>query len=178
MQQGGNTSSGGSGDSDPLKPGAAPSITHLALKTPAGWLAFGFGSGLVPFAPGTAGTLMAVPFAIGLKQLSQPWYWSVLLLTFVSGVWVCDHVSRRLGVHDHGGIVWDEMVGYWLAVALVPLHWPWLLAAFVLFRIFDILKPWPIALLDKKISGGLGIMIDDILAAIYTMAILLLVQIF
>jgi len=121
---------------------------------------------------------MAIPFAIVLKQLSQPWYWLMLLVTFALGVWVCDHVSRRLGVHDHGGIVWDEMVGYWLAVALVPLTWSWLLAAFVLFRIFDIFKPWPINVLDKKVSGGFGIMIDDILAAIYALAILVAVQYF
>ncbi len=167
-----------SADSDPAKSSAPPTIKYLALKTPAGWLAFGFGSGLSPYAPGTMGTLMAIPFAIGLKQLSQPWYWLLLLLTFILGVWVCDHVSRRLGVHDHGGIVWDEMVGYWLAVALVPLKWPWLLAAFVLFRIFDIFKPWPIGLLDRKVSGGFGIMIDDILAAIYALAILVLFQYF
>ena len=121
---------------------------------------------------------MAIPFAIVLKQLEQPWYWLMLLLTFAIGVWVCDHVSRRLGVHDHGGIVWDEMVGYWLTVALVPLQWQWLLAGFVLFRIFDILKPWPINVLDKKVSGGFGIMIDDILAAVYALAILAAVQYF
>jgi phosphatidylglycerophosphatase A len=155
-----------------------PSTKTLALTTPAGWLAFGFGSGLSPFAPGTMGTLMAIPFAIVLKQLSQPWYWLMLLVTFALGVWVCGHVSRRLGVHDHGGIVWDEMVGYWLAIALVPLQWPWLLAAFVLFRIFDIFKPWPIDQLDQKVSGGFGIMIDDVLAAIYTLAILVVVQYF
>ena len=155
-----------------------PTIQQLALKTPTGWLAFGFGSGLSAFAPGTMGTLMAIPFAIFLKQLSQPWYWLMLIVTFAIGVWVCDLVSRRLGVHDHGGIVWDEMVGYWLAIALVPLQWQWLLAGFVLFRIFDILKPWPINVLDKKVSGGFGIMIDDILAAVYALLIMAAVQYF
>lgn len=160
----------------PDKSDNPPTIQHLAIKTPSGWLAFGFGSGLSPIAPGTMGTLMAIPFAIFLKQLSQPWYWVMLLVTFALGVWICDHVSRRLGVHDHGGIVWDEMVGYWLAIALVPLQWTWLLAGFVLFRIFDILKPWPINMLDRKVSGGFGIMIDDILAAVYAMAILAIAQ--
>lgn len=153
-------------------------VRKLALGTPAGLLAFGFGSGLSPLAPGTMGTLVAIPFAIVLKNLSSPGFWMALLVLFFLGVWLCSQVSRKLGVHDHGGIVWDEMVGYWLAVAFVPLQWPWLLAAFVLFRVFDIFKPWPIRQLDKGVSGGFGIMIDDILAAIYTIAILASAQYF
>ena len=147
-------------------------VKKLALGSPAGLLACGFGSGLSPVAPGTMGTLAAIPFAIVLKNLSDLEFWLVLPVLFLLGVWVCGQVSRKLGVHDHGGIVWDEMVGYWLAVAFVPLQWPWLLAAFVLFRVFDIFKPWPIRQLDKNISGGFGIMIDDILAAIYTITLL------
>ncbi len=147
-------------------------VKKLALGSPAGLLAFGFGSGLSPVAPGTMGTLVAIPFAIVLKNLSNLQFWLVLPALFLLGVWLCGRVSGKLGVHDHGGIVWDEMVGYWLAVAFVPLQWPWLLVAFVLFRVFDIFKPWPIRQLDKNISGGFGIMIDDILAAIYTMTLL------
>jgi phosphatidylglycerophosphatase A len=98
------------------------------------------------------------------------------VLMFLLGVGLCGHVSRKLGVHDHGGIVWDEMVGYWLAAAFVPLQWPWLLAAFVLFRIFDIFKPWPIRQLDEKVSGGFGIMIDDVVAALFTLIILAVFQ--
>ena len=79
-------------------------------------------------------------------------------------------------MHDHGGIVWDEMVGYWLTAAFIPLQWPWLLAAFVLFRIFDILKPWPIRQLDKKVGGGFGIMIDDVVAALFAILLLALAQ--
>ena len=124
------------------------------------------------------GTLVAIPFAILLKTLSVLGFWIVLFALFWLGVWLCDHVSRKLGVHDHGGIVWDEMVGYWLAVAFVPLQWPWLLAAFVLFRFFDIYKPWPIRQLDKNVSGGFGIMIDDILAAIFSMVLLATTQYF
>ena len=119
---------------------------------------------------------MAVPIAIALKNLDSLWFWLVLAASFLVGVWICDRVSKELGTHDHGGIVWDEMVGYWLAVAFVPLQWTWLLAAFLLFRFFDIFKPWPIRQLDKNISGGFGIMIDDVLAAIYTIALLGLVQ--
>jgi len=144
-------------------------LKKIALKTPAGFLAFGFGSGLSPFAPGTMGTLVAVPFAIALKSLDPLWYGIVLLLAFALGVVICDRVSKQLGVHDHGGIVWDELVGYWLAVALLPNQWQWLLAAFVLFRFFDILKPWPIGQLDRNCKGGFGIMIDDVLAGMYTL---------
>ncbi len=153
-------------------------MKKVALGTPTGLLAFGFGSGLSPFAPGTLGTLVAVPFAIMLKSLSNLEFWIILTVSFLLGVWLCGRVSTKLGVHDHGGIVWDEMVGYWLAVAFVPLHWPWMLAAFVLFRVFDIFKPWPIRQIDKNVTGGFGIMMDDILAAIYTIILLALAAYF
>jgi phosphatidylglycerophosphatase A len=91
---------------------------------------------------------------------------------FLAGIHLCDISARRLGQHDPGGIVWDEMVAYWLTVAFLPLSWPWWLAAFALFRFFDILKPWPIRLVEKRFSGGLGIMLDDIVAAVYAMVIL------
>ena len=151
-------------------------LKKVALTTPSGLLAFGFGSGLSPFAPGTMGTLVAIPFIFALKSLGTPGFWIVLLLLFLLGIWLCDQVSRKLGVHDHGGIVWDEMVGYWLSMAFVPLQWQWLLAAFLLFRFFDIVKPWPIRQLDRKVSGGFGIMIDDIVAALFTIIILAVLQ--
>jgi len=151
-------------------------LRKVALGSPSGFLAFGFGSGLSPFAPGTMGTLVAIPFIFVLKSLGTVGFWVVLCLLFFLGVQLCGHVSRKLGVHDHGGIVWDEMLGYWLSAALVPLQWPWLLAAFLLFRFFDILKPWPIRQLDKKVSGGFGIMIDDVVAALFTLIILAVIQ--
>ena len=151
-------------------------LGRVAFGSPAGLLAFGFGAGLSPFAPGTMGTLVAIPFVFGLKSLDPAAYWLVLLALFILGVGVCSVVSRRLGVHDHGGIVWDEMVGYWIAVAFVPLQWGWLLAAFLLFRLFDIFKPWPIRQLDQKVSGGFGIMLDDVVAALFTVAVLALAQ--
>jgi phosphatidylglycerophosphatase A len=151
-------------------------LRKVALRTPSGLLAFGFGSGLSPYAPGTMGTLVAIPFIFALKSLGNPGFWIMLLLLFLLGVKLCTHVSHKLGVHDHGGIVWDEMVGYWLSVAFVPLQWHWLLAGFLLFRFFDIFKPWPIRQLDKKVSGGFGIMIDDVVAAISTIIILALFQ--
>jgi phosphatidylglycerophosphatase A len=151
-------------------------LRKVALASPSGLLAFGFGSGLSPFAPGTMGTLVAIPFTFLLRGLGDAGFWLVLILLFLLGIKVCGHVSRKLGVHDHGGIVWDEMVGYWLAVAFVPLQWQWMLAAFLLFRLFDIFKPWPIRQIDKKISGGFGIMVDDVVAALFTIVILAVVQ--
>jgi phosphatidylglycerophosphatase A len=147
-------------------------VRRVALGTTAGFVAFGFGSGLSRYAPGTMGTVAAIPFAILLKSLPTVWFWLLLVGLFLVGIHLCDVSSRRLGQHDPGGIVWDEMVAYWLTVAFLPLSWPWWLAAFVLFRFFDILKPWPIRRLEKHFSGGLGIMLDDIAAAAYSMAIL------
>ncbi len=152
------------------------SVTATAFSSPASLLAFGFGAGLSPVAPGTMGSLLAVPFVFLIRSLNGSWFWVLLATLFLLGIYVCGTSSRKLGVHDHGGIVWDEMVGYWLTTALIPVHWPWLLAAFILFRCFDILKPWPISLLDKRVPGGFGIMIDDGVAALYAMALLALAQ--
>ena len=149
-----------------------PQVRKVALGTPAGLVAFGFGSGLSRYAPGTVGTVAAIPFAFLLKGLPLAWFWLLLAGLFLAGIHLCDISARRLGQHDPGGIVWDEMVAYWLTVAFLPLSWPWWLAAFALFRFFDILKPWPIRLVEKRFSGGLGIMLDDIAAAAYSMAIL------
>jgi phosphatidylglycerophosphatase A len=149
---------------------------RVALSTPTGFLAFGFGSGLSPVAPGTAGTLAAVPFALLLKALPAVAFWPLWAALALVGIWLCGATARRLGVHDHGGIVWDEMVGYWLAVALVPMHWAWLLAGFVLFRVFDIVKPWPIRALDRRLAGGFGVMADDVAAGAATLALLALAQ--
>jgi phosphatidylglycerophosphatase A len=147
-------------------------ILKAALSTPAGFLAFGLGSGLSRFAPGTMGTLVAVPFALLLKLLPSVWFWVLIVVLFVLGIYLCGTTARRLGKHDPGGIVWDEMVGYWLTIAFVPASWPWLLAAFILFRLFDIFKPWPIRQSERLFHGGLGIMIDDVLAAGYAMIVL------
>ena len=155
-----------------------PATRKVALGTPAGLLAFGFGSGLSKFAPGTMGTIAAIPFAFLLKSLPVVWFWLLLVAFFLAGIWICETSSRRLGQHDPGGIVWDEMVAYWLTVAFVPVSWPWWLAAFVLFRIFDIFKPWPIRQVEKRFGGGLGIMLDDIFAAAYAMVILAVFQFF
>ena len=142
------------------------------LRHPVHFLALGLGSGLSPKAPGTMGTIAAVPFVLLWQQL--PWWGFalVVLLACGVGVWICDVAARNLGVHDHPGIVWDEFAGYWLTMLFAPAGWQWLLLGFVLFRFFDILKPWPIGWADRRVSGGLGIMLDDILAGLWAGAIL------
>lgn len=144
-----------------------PSFKDL-LTNPNHFFAFGFGSGLVRKAPGTFGTLAAIPIFWLIQELSWPLYVLWLLVTFALGVYWCDRSARALGVHDHGGIVWDEMVGYWLTMFLAPAGWLWMLAGFVLFRFFDIIKPWPIGWVDRRVAGGFGIMFDDVLAAVYS----------
>lgn len=128
------------------------------------FLAFGFGSGLARFAPGTFGTLVAIPFYLLLSQMPSWLYAGGVFAAFAFGVWLCGSVSHDLGVHDHGGIVWDEFVGYWITMFLVPVSWSGILAGFALFRLLDIWKPWPIRWVDKHIQGGLGIMLDDVIA--------------
>jgi len=141
-------------------------------RNPVHFLAFGFGSGAMPKAPGTWGTLAALPFVLLWQQLPAGGYELVLLLSTLLGIWLCGRTSRDLGVHDHGGIVWDEFVGLWLTLWLAPPGWGWLLAGFLLFRLFDIWKPWPIRLADRHVHGGLGIMLDDILAGIMAWLVL------
>lgn len=136
-------------------------------RNPLHFLAFGFGSGAMPFAPGTFGTLAAVPLYLLLQPLSLWTYLAVVLAVCVVGVWLCDVTSRDLGVHDHPGIVWDEIAGYLITMIAAPAGWQWWVAGFVLFRIFDIIKPWPIAWVDRRVQGGLGIMLDDVLAAVF-----------
>lgn len=148
-----------------------PSL-RAVLCNPDHFFAFGLGSGLMRPASGTWGTLAAVPIYWLIQDLAAPIYALWLLVTVALGVYWCDRSSKALGVHDHGGIVWDEMVGYWLTLFLAPVGWEWMLAGFVLFRLFDVVKPWPINWLDRHVGGGLGIMVDDVLAAVYAWVIL------
>lgn len=144
-----------------------PTLTPASVwRNPIHFAAFGFGSGAVPVAPGTFGTLMAVPLYLLLPAMSWPVYLVFLLLTFAFGVWLCGKTVHDIGVHDHGGIVWDEFVGYWITMFLAPAGWLWIVVGFVLFRLFDILKPWPISWLDRHVEGGLGVMVDDVLAGV------------
>ncbi|AOS95779.1 Phosphatidylglycerophosphatase A [Microbulbifer aggregans] len=148
-----------------------PTFSQL-LRSPTMLLAFGFGSGLAPKAPGTFGTLAAIPLWWPLQHLSPALYLGVVIVTGLLGCYLCGAASRQMGVHDHGGIVWDEMVGYWLTMFMAPAGWGWALYGFVLFRIFDIAKPQPIGWVDRRVHGGVGIMLDDILAAVYAALIL------
>jgi len=137
------------------------------LRNPCHLLALGFGAGLAPRAPGTAGTLVAVPLYLALEPLPPAWYLTIVAALFLLGVWVCGRTARELGVGDPGAIVWDEIVGYLATMAMAPHGWFWIAAGFALFRIFDIFKPWPVSVADRDLHGGLGIMLDDLLAAGY-----------
>jgi phosphatidylglycerophosphatase A len=140
-------------------------VARRLLAHPAGWIATGFGSGLVPRGPGTAGSLLALlPWWLWLRDLPPAIYLLVVAIAFLLGVWVGRWCIARTGIADPGFIVWDEFVGMWLALAWVPAGWPWIVAAFALFRLFDIWKPWPVRWADRKVHGGLGVMLDDLLA--------------
>ncbi len=147
-------------------------ISPRLLLHPLGFLALGFGSGLVPRAPGTAGTVAAIPVYLLASALELPVYLLLVTAMFLAGIAICAHTARRLGVHDHPGIVWDEIVGYLVTMALAPAGWLWIVIGFVLFRLFDIVKPWPIRWLDKHVHGGFGIMLDDLLAGLCAAALL------
>ncbi|MGV3593427.1 MAG: phosphatidylglycerophosphatase A [Gammaproteobacteria bacterium] len=140
------------------------SASRPVLRNPVHLLAFGFGSGLAPKAPGTFGTLAAIPLYLVFAQLPLAAYALMLVLAFGLGIWICDKAARDLGVHDHGGIVWDEFVGLWITLFVAPPGWWWIVIGFLLFRFFDIVKPFPISWLDRRVTGGLGIMVDDAVA--------------
>ncbi|PZN30526.1 MAG: phosphatidylglycerophosphatase A [Proteobacteria bacterium] len=141
----------------------------VVLRDPIHLVAFGFGAGLAPIAPGTAGTVIAVPLVLWVMQFGWWVHLACAAAACVLGIYVCGESARRLGVHDHPGIVWDEITGYavtMLAVSSTRPDWWLLLGGFVLFRVFDIAKPWPIREADHSLSGGLGIMLDDVIAGI------------
>lgn len=150
---------------------------RFLFSHPAHMLAFGFGSGLASKAPGTVGTLVAFPMYWYLApRLSDAVFLLVLIWAFAFGVWVCDITGNALGVADHGGIVWDEIVAFMLVLFFTPSGWYWSLLAFLLFRFFDIAKPPPIRYFDSNWHGGLGVMFDDLLAAGYALLCLALVK--
>ena len=140
------------------------------MRDPVQLLAFGFGSGLSPWAPGTIGSAIAIPVYLPCSGLPLGLYGLFLAVVALVGVWVCGAASRRLGVHDHPGIVWDEFVGMWIALWAVPATPLGIGLAFVAFRCFDIVKPWPIGWLDRHTKGGFGIMVDDVVAGLFACA--------
>ncbi|MCE0494378.1 phosphatidylglycerophosphatase A [Vibrio salinus] len=147
-------------------------LSKINLSNPWHLLATGFGSGLSPVVPGTAGTLASIPFYLLLVHFPAWLYILILVFASIIGVKICSQTSSDMGVHDHGSIVWDEFVGFWITMLVVPLlnlpvfDWHWIAIGFIYFRIYDMLKPWPISWLDKNVHGGVGIMIDDIVAGI------------
>ena len=148
---------------------------NFNLTNPIHFLALGFGSGLAPKAPGTFGTLAAIPVFL-LLSLLTPWpYLIVVLLLSIAGIYICGKTASDVGVHDHGAIVWDEFIGFFITMFMVPLSISSILVGFILFRVFDIFKPWPISLADKKLHGGFGIMFDDVLAGLLSLAIMHLI---
>lgn len=151
-------------------------IPASALREPVHLLALGFGSGLAPVAPGTFGSLVGV--ALALLVLQAGWWVALAAaaIASIAGVWICGESARRLGVHDHPAIVWDEVAGMMLVMLAAPATWWGTAMAFVLFRVFDVWKPWPIREVDHGMRGGAGIMLDDILAALWAVAVLVLIQ--
>lgn len=150
---------------------------RFAFGHPAHFIALGFGAGLAPWAPGTAGTLVAIP----LWWLLGGGYGPLVLLgilafLFAVGVWACELTGRHLGVSDHGAMCWDEIVAFLLVLALVPADPWWQAAAFFLFRAFDVVKPPPIRQFEMRFKGGFGVMFDDLLAAGYTLLVLAILK--
>lgn len=170
-----------SGDRMSAKKNLSADQRRALLATPAGWLACGFGSGLTPVAQGSFGSLAALLPWLLLRELPLFVYALVLLIGFAIGVWACDVAGRALGVDDHRSLVWDEFIGQWIALipVLIPALLPasgfqwWMLAAgFALFRLFDVWKPWPIRWMDRHLKGGMGVMVDDVVAGAFAAVVL------
>lgn len=157
--------------SPPTEPHYPKSRQRIAARRVLGdpwcFLGFGFGSGLAPVAPGTFGTLAGIPLYLLMASWPLPLYGATTLGLFLLGIMICQRSEQRLGVSDHGGIVWDEIVGYLVTMTAVPASWQTIALGFALFRLFDILKPWPIRWLDRHVHGGLGVMLDDAAAGLF-----------
>ncbi len=147
---------------------------RFLFRHPAHFIAFGFGSGLAPKAPGTVGTLLGLPLYWLIAAIASGLAVQIALIVsaFLVGTWACARTGRALGVADHGGIVWDEIVAFALVLMFTPPSWLWIALAFALFRLFDILKPWPISFFDARLKSGFGVMFDDLLAAGFAIAVL------
>lgn len=149
------------------------------LAHPAGWIASGFGSGFSPFASGTAGSAAALLPWWFMRELPMAWMIGIIVVAFALGVWASNFVIGRLQINDPGVIVWDEFVGQWIALLPLlvwPAHWQWIVAGFLLFRLFDIWKPWPCSWADRSVKGGFGVMLDDALAGAYAALVLALIS--
>lgn len=142
------------------------------IKHPVHFFALGLGTGCIPKIPGTAGTTIGVLLYYFLQPLHIYIYLSITIVMFLAGIWLCGKTAADLGVHDHSAIVWDEIVGYLVTMLLAPTGWVWMVTGFILFRFFDICKPWPVSWADTNLQGGSGIMLDDAIAAFYSLLVL------
>ncbi len=163
-----------------FKRGAKPqqSIPAAIWQNPLYFIAFGFGSGAIPFAPGTFGTLLAIPFYLLLQHLSPVFYITFVVLFCAASIWICERVSNEIHIHDHPGMNLDEFVGFFVTMIFAPAGWQWILLGFLLFRLFDIWKPWPISWLDENIPGGFGMIIDDVVAGLFSFVVIQLMALF
>lgn len=146
-----------------------PPVPDSIWQKPSHFIAFGFGSGAIPFAPGTFGTLVAVPLYLLMQSLSHGLYLFLLLLIIIGSSWLCDKVSNEIGVEDHQGMCLDEIVGFLVTMYAAPHGIKWIILGFIFFRIYDIWKPWPIQFIDEKVKNGFGMILDDVLAGIYAL---------
>jgi phosphatidylglycerophosphatase A len=149
-----------------------PPVPDTVWQNPWHFIAFGFGAGAMPFAPGTFGTLITIPFYLALRSLSDVNYLMVTLLVTIASMLICEKVSRDVGIHDHQGMCLDEVAGFLVTMYAAPHHWMWIVLGFLLFRVFDIWKPWPIGFIDRRVGGGFGMVLDDVLAGVYACAVL------
>jgi phosphatidylglycerophosphatase A len=154
----------------------SPPLPDALWRNPLYFIAFGFGSGAMPFAPGTFGTLMAIPFYLFIRPLPLPLYLLVVVLFIAITTWICDLVSHEIQIHDHPGMCIDEFAGFFVTMINAPPGWKWIVLGFVLFRIFDIWKPWPIRSIDEKVPGGIGMELDDIVAGMFSLVIMQLLR--
>lgn len=149
-----------------------PTIPESIWQNPWHFIAFGFGSGAIPIAPGTFGTLVAIPFYLLIQSLPLGIYIGIVIIIAIGSSWLCQRVSREIGIDDHQGMCLDEIVGYLVTMTAAPHGILWIVIGFVLFRFFDIVKPMPIRYIDEKIKGGIGMILDDVLAGIYSCLII------
>ena len=154
-----------------------PPVPEAVWQDPLYFVAFGFGSGAMPFAPGTFGTLMAIPFYLLLRPLPLALYLFCIILFIVASIWISDRASQAIHIHDHPGMCIDEFAGFFVTMINAPHGWQWIVLGFVLFRLFDIWKPWPIHIIDEKVHGGFGMVLDDIVAGLFSLVILQIIKI-
>ena len=149
-----------------------PPIPPTIWQKPSHFIAFGFGTGALPIAPGTFGTLIAIPFYLAICSLPLPLYITLVILAVIGSSWLCDRVSKEIAIHDHQGMCIDEVIGYLVTMTGAPHGMMWIVLGFIFFRIFDIWKPWPINYADTHVSGGFGMILDDALAGVYSIIVL------